>query len=463
MSTDTSGRNEANQEPVALITVERSYGYAEMEAASDRLAGALRVHLGTPLGGRRIAFTARADVSSYVMILAALREGFVLVPLHPRLTPTEREALCGRILGLVEVDPARLLDAALPAPARPNSLPAFDEAPLAILFTSGTTGTPKAALLSRRAFAASAAASAAFFGWQPDDRWLLCMPLAHVGGISVVIRSYLARKTVVLYGEASFDPTRVVSFMRDTRVTRASLVPTMLTRILEKGLPCPASLRVALLGGAAASERLLRAGGAAGWPLYTTYGLTEACSHVTLERVDRDDACTMHAVGRPISGTEVKIDEGQILVRSATLFSGYLGPDDRILDALRPDGFFATGDLGELDAEGRLSLRARRSDLIVTGGENVYPREVEAVLESVPGVAGAVVFGVEDETWGQVVAMCVSLEDSSGSLAAVASAVRPLLAPHKRPRLGVIATPIPLTPVGKVDLRAVRALPLTRL
>jgi O-succinylbenzoic acid--CoA ligase len=423
-------------------------------AETRRRAVRIRVRLKALLGERaeqcaRVAYIAHGDADVHVLLLALVGMGAIAVPIHPKLTEDERQVLfevARPDVFLAESELAHLVrdlslddDGAALAPPEPVD----PEQTLAVVFTSGTTGRPKGARLSRRAFVASARASASVLAWEPHDRWFLCMPLAHVGGIGVVIRCLLARKAVVHFGRRAFDPNAALVAMDFTGATIASLVPTMLARFLEVGAPPPRALRHALLGGAAASPSQLQRGRDAGWPLVVTYGLTEACSHVTLGA----STDTAHDVGRAIPGTEIRIADGQIAVRGQTLFSGYLGVDTSPFDA---DGFYRTGDLGELDMDGRLTIHARRTDLIVTGGENVYPREIEICIEDIPGVQSAAVFGIPDETWGQLVAMVVVVAQGGPTLEDISAVLKQRLARHKRPRRGAEVDALPTNALGKI-------------
>ena len=333
--------------------------------------------------------------------------------------------------------------------------------PLAILYTSGTTGRPKGAMLSRRAFLAAAAASAENLGWQADDRWLLCMPLAHVGGLSILIRCLVARRPAVLM-QSGFEPAAVAAALLRDRVTLLSVVPTMLRRLLELDPPWvpPPLLRAVLLGGAAAAEELLQRAAARRVPVLTTYGLTEACSQVTTQRYGTLPAAAQGA-GAPIAGLTLRIRpaDDQIELRSPTLFDGYWPPGAQAL-ALTGDGFFATGDLGRLDAQGRLHVLARRTDLIVSGGENVYPSEVEQALERCPGVAAACVFGVADAEWGQLVAAALVATAEPLPLAELRQNLSERLAAYKHPRRLVWLPALPMNATGKIDRAAVARLAL---
>lgn len=392
-----------------------------------------------------VALVPRRDLRSVVLLHALIELGVPILPLHPRGAAAEHErlvALASPCLCIAE-------DLVLPAQGSeraPCRVPA-DRGALAVLFTSGTTGTPKGAMLSRGAFAASARASAQNLGWRDDDRWMLSMPPAHVGGLSIVVRCLLAQRAVVVGEGDGFDPDVFRAQLLRDEVTLVSLVPTMLAKLLEAGFVPPPRLRAVLLGGAAASTSLLARAADRGVPVLTTYGLTEACSQVTTQprgTVNRGELGS----GLPVAGTSVRVAGGLIEVRGPTVMNGYL-------DAPSPftaDGWLPTGDFGRFDAEGYLHVRGRRHDLIVTGGENVYPAELEAELIAVDGVADACVFGLPDEAWGAIVAAALVLDGDAGTRARVAAMIEGL-ASHRRPRRLAYAASLPRGRGDKLDRR----------
>jgi o-succinylbenzoate---CoA ligase len=408
-----------------------------------------------------VALDAPATVRTLEMVHALFALGVPVLPLHPLLTDRERAEAVERAGATAVIDDAwHRADQAGPAGPDPEP-PPDDDRTLAVVQTSGTGGRPRAAVLSRRAFVASAAATAANLGWQDDDRWLLRLPVAHVGGLSIVTRCLLARRTVVLAGDAGAG--QLPGIMERDRVTLASLVPTLLARLLDHDPPPPPppALRALLLGGAPASPALLARAADLGWPVLTTYGLTEACSQVTAQPYG-----TVHrgelGSGPPLPAVEVRIDaDGQILVRGPSLLTGYLGAYG-LEDPRLPGGWLPTGDAGRLDASGNLHVAGRRADRIITGGENVDPVEVERVLEAVPGVRQACVFGLPDPEWGQVV--CAALVvTSEPEPAALLDRLARELAPFKRPRRIAVLDHLPLGPSGKVDRAAVARLAAARL
>jgi O-succinylbenzoic acid--CoA ligase len=381
--------------------------------------------------GKPYPLTATNTLDTLVTLYALLAGGIAALVLDPRLTSPELRAL---------------QDAA----ARAGHLAHADAA--AIMFTSGTTGTPRGAVLTGDALVASAAASAANLEWRDDDCWLLAMPIARVGGLSIVTRCLAARRALALV--PAFDAALFPGWIAATRITLASLVPTMLMRVLDAhpAWTAPDHLRALLIGGATASAALLQRARERGLPIVITYGLTETCSQVVATPWDARFAPAADGAGMPLPGAEVRVVDGRIEVRGPMLMAGYWGAP-----ALPPGAWFDTGDLGEIDARGCLFVHARRVDLIVTGGENVYPAEVERVLEEFPGVTAAGVFGVPDETWGQTVAAALVAQPAPAP-ETLARYLCARLAPHKRPREICLVGALPQTTAGKLDRQALPAL-----
>ena len=388
--------------------------------------------LGAPRrDGEPSTLTGAATVDALVALYARLERRTPVLLLHPRLTAHERGEL----------------DAAA---ARAGPLPQPDAA--AIIFTSGTTGMPRAAVLTRDALEASAAASAANLGWEADDRWLLCMPIAHVGGLSIVTRCLIARRCVVL--TPKFDAQRLPSVIADRHVTLVSLVPTMLARALDAHPEwrAPPHLRAILVGGAALPTALLRRAMERGFPVLPSYGLTESCAQIVAVpyAARRDPA--KYGSGMPLAGVQVQIVDGRIQIRGPMLMAGYWNGPSRA-----PDAWFDTGDIGEIDARGCVHVHARRSDLIVTGGENVYPAEVERALEAMPGIRAAGVFGIASDEWGQEVAAALVASAAPPRDVDLALDIAARLAPHKRPRHVCYVRELPHTAGGKLDRGALAA------
>lgn len=375
------------------------------------------------------------------------RAAAALTPESPILTARARRADVLRIWSLLDArTPFALLHARWTDAERDEArarVQASRHPAQVVVFTSGSTGKPKGVRLSAEALGAAAEAHARALPWQPDDRWLLAMPLGHVGGLSILTRALWSRGAVAL-GPERFDPDTFHAASSRLGVTLLSLVPTMLDRLLEDGRPPPPRLRAALLGGAACPPALLRKGREAGWPLLPTYGTSETCAQIATQRLDDPRP---EGVGPPLPGVRVRVRDGAIEVAGPTLFDG-------LLEEARSGTWYRTGDLGHLDEDGHLHVAGRVDDRIVSGGENVDPLEVEAALRAHPAVRDACVVGVPDPRWGQRVAAMVVGEVSVAELEAH---LAPRLARFKHPRRWRFAEALPVAPSGKRDRRAVAA------
>jgi O-succinylbenzoic acid--CoA ligase len=446
----------ADEAPNRDCVVDGQRTYSFMDVAG-LVAGELeRLHGLGIAEGSYVALTPRADLDSIVRLFALFELGAPALLLHPRLTDPERRAL---------LDDARthrvLEDQTLPTPApfprrRVEQAP---EQPLAIVYTSGTTAVARGAILSRRAFLASARAHAENLGWQDDDRWLLTMPPAHIGGLSILTRCLIARRCVVL-APGPFDAREVAEQMARERVTLLSVVPTMLRRLVDLPWHAHPELRAVLVGGATLPASLRTQATELGLPVLATYGCTEACSQVTTQSVDRSGAS---GSGSALRGIEVRTRHDEIQIRGEVLMDGYLDESSNA-DAWTDDGWFRTGDVGELDPDGQLHVHGRHDDRIVTGGENVAPLEVEAWLTSVPGVLSACVFGLPDEEWGATVAAALVVDTDVYDERALVDRAKRELASYKRPRSIALVESLSETRAGKLDRRATceRARPLLR-
>jgi O-succinylbenzoic acid--CoA ligase len=441
---------------------ELSFG-ALGERVRERMRRLAPLREGAP-GSTLVAVATDESPASIETLLALIELGIPFFPLHQRATSAEREALLAALPISWSIDAAGSDDVRLtPRPCRESEharrlLASTPQ--LAALATSGSTGQPRVALLSRAAFLASAAASAAHLGWREDDRWLLCLPLAHIGGLSVVTRCLIARKPVALLPPrltaSQGSSERLAAAIVRAAPTLISMVPAQLDGLLElePRFELPPAVRVILTGGAAASRRLLRAGAERGWPILTSYGLTEACSQVATQRPGsaHDER---RGVGVPLPGVAVRIEDGVIHIHGPTLASGYIGAGvDETIDPVRG---FRTRDLGQLDAAGELHVLGRVDDLIISGGENIVPAEIEAVLQTCSGVLEVCVFGVPDPRWGEAVVagLRTRADDPRGLIAAVAGEARRLAA-FRRPKFYVCLREFTYGKNGKLDRAATR-------
>lgn len=459
------------QDPAAIALRARSATWtrAQLLEAADGLAVALH---GEGLGeGSRIACLLDEDAPAVALVHAARRLGAIHIPLNRRASiPELRDQLVvsgadGLLYDGANLDQAReaapegvathrveALLAGVACAVPPTLRDRIDlEAPATVVFTSGTTGTPKGAVLTHHNHRASAHAWAGVLRPRPGDRWLLCVPLFHVAGLAIVTRA--TRWGAELDVLKGFDPS-VVSRSIDEGVTHLSLVATQLEELLAERQdgPVPSTLRSILLGGGPIPGDLLRRAREAGYPVLTTYGLTETGSGVACGGGDPATLADPSA-GRALPGVELRIaPDGEILVRGAMVFSGYLDDEAATARALPGDGWLHTGDFGSLDEQGLLRVSARRDDLIISGGENIAPAEVEAVLEAHPDVAEAAVIGVPDERWGAVPrAVVVPVAGADPTDQELDAHCRERLAAFKVPTSFVRAESLPRNAMGKVS------------
>jgi O-succinylbenzoic acid--CoA ligase len=420
--------------------------YAELRAAVDDEAVRL-ARAGVRIGDR-VVLALPPGRAFVVTLHAILRIGAVAVPLDPALPAEERERrIAGATLTVDEDGPAFHADQHADVPL----LDTHDlDATAIVVHTSGTSGAAKPIPLTYGNWLWSAIGSAATLGCPPDERWLCAMPLHHVGGLSVLLRSVIAGTTAVVHERWDTEQVLAALTGERPRPTMVSLVPTTFRRLLDAGLHgsdvggggATHALRWVLLGGAAIPAGLLEDAAVAGVPVAPTYGMSEATSQIA-------------TLGPPLFCTTVRIDGakgrpdvvGEILVQGPTVATVAVGPD----------GWLRTGDLGRLDARGHLTVVGRTADTIISGGENVLPLEVERVLDRVPGVRESAVFGRSDPEWGERVCARLIVEAPfTFDLDALRDAIRPHLAPHQRPREIELVDALPRTPSGKLLRRALR-------
>jgi O-succinylbenzoic acid--CoA ligase len=416
-----------------------SRSYAELHAAARRGARSLSTRGVSP--GDRVAIALPPGLAFAEAFHACLSLGAVAVPVDLRLTAAERAHICDEASLVVSETSSATRDAGTGLDL------ALDEhhdlaAVAAIIHTSGTTSSPRPIELSYGNFLWSALGSAVALDRHPGERWLCALPVSHVGGLSILVRSAIYATTAIVHER--FDTDLVLRALRAQDVTLVSLVSTTLARLLDAGLQRPPALRCALTGGGPVPEALLERAREARVPVSPTYGLTEACSQVTTGGPPL--FCTRVRIDgtpeRPDGGHASDARAGEILVSGPTVASG----------SRDPDGWLHTGDLGSLDERGFLHVAGRLADTIVSGGENIAPAEVEAVLESHPDVLEAAVIGRSDPAWGEAVAAIVvprpGVPVDGESLRAFCAE---RLARYKVPKqLDIATTPLPRTRSGKL-------------
>ena len=382
-------RAQTSPDRIALTFEGLELTYEELEAAASTAARRLAAR-----GVRReadVVLSMPAGPDYVILLHALIKLGAIVCPLDPRLGKAEHEDRLDILRPLLVVDSTDGLA------GTEADLPLLGEHDMDALqcrmMTSGTTRTPHAIGLTYGNHLWSAVGSAFNLGVDPRDRWLCCLPLFHVSGLSIVMRSVIYGTGVVI--QDGFDVDRVSASLDSDGVTVVSLVATMLDRLLEANAPLDRP-RAILVGGGPVPEHMLEEAIGRGATVVQTYGLTEAASQVTT--LSPEDATRkLGSAGRPLLTTHLRIADSEILVQGPVVSPGFC--DD--------DGWLHTGDMGRIDDEGFLYVEGRMDDLIVTGGENVVPDEVEEVLRRHPGVADAAVIGRPDEDWQQAVTAVV--------------------------------------------------------
>jgi len=460
-------RARATPDRVAIDYLDRRVTYAELDAASDAFAAAFA---GEGLRrGDRVATLTGNTPEHVAALFACAKAGLILLPLSWRLTAPELGYQlddADPALLLVEDDyeelagrcgrPYRRLE---PGPAGAAGVPEVDVADddgLLLIYTSGTTGKPKGALLTHANCFWTNLSFDLATGVRGDDVVLQVLPQFHVGGWNVqALLAWLKGATVVL--EREFDAGRVLALIEQKRVTTMMGVPPIYLFLAQEPRFAEAdlsSLERAVVGGAPMPEALLETWAARGTAVIQGYGLTEAAPNV-LCLPPEDAVRKLGYAGKPYAFVEVRLsDVGELQVRGPNVFPGYWRNEEATRDAFTEDGWLHTGDVAEHDAEGFYRIKGRLKEMYISGGENVYPAEVEAVLHEHPRVADAAVVGVPDERWGEAgVAFVVADGVSDEELEAWC---RDRLARFKVPKSFRLIGEIPRNGMGKVRKQELR-------
>ena len=471
----------------------RCWTYRELVAVAERGARALLARFEP---GERVAFLA-PDTPEWVIVQhAASFAGLVLVPINPAYTARELEFVLGNsesagvvfaetsrgknLRALVEevaprlpmlrerismADYEALVSSADPRSALPSITP---DDTIQIQYTSGTTGFPKGACLHHRGVINTSRNVALRARFPEGGVWLNAMPMFHIAGdIVSEIGAYAQRGTFVLMRE--FNPGLMLELIEAERCQTTLIVPTMILALLDHpdlSRRDVASVRTILSGAANVPAALIRRAQAAfGCEFCNIYGQTESNGPIAVTAPDDEIADQTETVGRPLIQVEVKIVDptteetapvgtvGEIWARGYQIMTGYYRQPAATKAAIRPDGWLRTGDLGTLDARGYLRITGRLKDMIIRGGMNLYPKEIEDVLFGHPGVAQIAVIGVPDETWGEIVAAVV-MPKASGTAPSVDQLYaycRANLSPQKAPERWFFVDQYPLTSTGKIQ------------
>jgi len=383
-------------------------------------------HLRRSLRAGDLVAVAMPPSRAWLPALRVARDvGAAVLPVDIRLTASERAALFALAQPTISLGTDGL--------RRLEGMPAGDGIAL-VIATSGTSGHPRLVELTRDAVSAAIRASAAAIGAGGGDRWLSCLPLAHIGGLLVPYRHLLLGAPISF--RARMTPAALAA-LPDVRFT--SMVPTQLLRLLDADIPLH-RFRAILVGGSGMSPELASRAAQAGAPVMPTYGMTETCGGVVY-------------AGRPLAGVEVRAEEsGELLVRGPTLMRGYRFDAASTAAAFAPGRWLRTGDGGAVAVDGTVRIWGRLADVIVSGGEKIWPAEVEAALAGHAEVAGVMVSSSPDREWGErVVARVVPRRRSAPpSLETLRSYAAETIARHKLPRELIIVDHLDSTALGKI-------------
>lgn len=335
-------------------------------------------------------------------------------------------------------------------------------------FTSGTSNTPKIVPLKRRQMYAAAKSSADNLLPEPNHYWLHCLPLNHIGGISIILRSIIYG--IGIYRLDEFDENIVNNILaKHKKIQAVSLVPTMLKRLLQNpSFRIHKLFKAVLIGGGPVDVKMLRKAVERGIPIISSYGMTETCAQIAAHSLFKSSGTytPLSSAGTLFSGNLVEIrDEkgrrqpvnecGLIWLKGSQLFDGYY--ENNHAEYFDENGWFNSGDFGRLDRHGYLFIENRRTDLIISGGENINPIEIEQALEHLYGISEAAVIGIEDEEWGQkVVALITVAPSETPSLESVKNKLKGKIAAFKLPKELIIVEAMPKTSTGKIKRRELK-------
>jgi len=456
--------------PVLRDTVGRWWSGGALEEATASIAGRFAA---AGLGpGDRVLLSASSSVELVVAHVACLRAGLTVIPANTAYGPDELAHLvldgaprlavvddAQRAAWVRAADPSvRVVGTDVDLPGGPpgDLDVAPPGAPALIGYTSGTTGRPKGAVLTHANLAASVEALRLAWRWTPEDRLVLALPLFHMHGLGVGLHGTLAAGASAVLIER-FEVDAVLDAAAAERASLFFGVPTMYHRLATSSRAGElARLRLCVSGSAPLPADLWQAlASSTGQRVLERYGMTET---VMLVSNPYDGQRRPGTVGIPLPGVDLRLDptSGEVLVRGPNVFAGYLDRPEATATSFDPEGFFRTGDVGRLDAAGYLELVARLKELVISGGFNVYPREVEDVLREHPAVVDVAVTGTPDPEWGEVVtAWCET--DGAVTPAEIASFAAERLANYKRPRIVHLVDALPRNALGKVTKGELRA------
>ena len=427
---------------VFLETSDDSWTFTDMDTLAAQQAAALaRSGVGP---GQVVGLWADNSCDTVISMFAIPRAGAVIQLLNTRSSPVDLHSQLAEAgaVGVMGTQEDLGVPVIVPEPTKHEQRDVGDPNQVAVIaYTSGTSGHPKGVMLTNGNLHAAIEASSQHLRHQQSDSWLLVLPLFHVGGASILWRSAAAGSKVILHER--FDATAMARDLHN--VTLTSLVGTMLTPILEADAGPYVGLRAVLVGGGTTPPEQMEAAYQAGIPVLATYGMTETASQVATAPLGSRPRRKAQA----LPGVEMKIEGGELFLKGSMVARRYVGVNE-----LGPE-WLASGDIGEIDEDGMLTVSGRIRDIIISGGENISPRNVEEAILRLEGVDDAAVVGVADAQWGEAVAVAVV---SGRDTKELTSAAREIMAGFQVPKRWLCVAEIPRNQMGKIDRSAVRAL-----
>ena len=442
-----------NGHHIAITDGQESYTYQNLYCEASLLAKRLKAYQQS-----RVGLYIDNSIQSVVLIHACWLANIEIAMINTRLTPNEMTnqmrsidvQLLDNTMG-IQYDTSN--ETVVPKESPSNILnTSFNLDDIAsIMFTSGTTGPQKAVPQTFRNHYASAIGCKDSLGFDHDTIWLSVLPIYHISGLSVLLRAVIEGFTVRIVDK--FNAEQILTMIKNERITHISLVPQTLNWLMQQGLHEPYDLQKILLGGAKLSATMIETSLQYNLPIYNSFGMTETCSQFLTATPEM-----LHArpdtVGMPSANVDVKIKNpnkeghGELMIKGANVMNGYLYPTD--LTGTFENGYFNTGDIAEIDYEGYVMIYDRRKDLIISGGENIYPYQIETVAKQFPGIIDAVCVGHPDDTWGQVPKLYF-VSESDISKAQLIAYLSQHLAKYKVPKHFEKVDTLPYTSTGKLQ------------
>jgi O-succinylbenzoic acid--CoA ligase len=395
-----------NQDPdiAAVITDEIIYTYKEIDEKIYQTAQILE-KAGIKRGDR-VGFLGKNKLETLCIMFALARLEATSCPISTRMPQEQKQDYLEKIGAVfyIDVDTCSITNITDRSTVFADTTPLFS-----LLASSGSTAEPKVVAHSYENFYYSALGSNLALGLSRSHRWLMSLPLYHVGGIAIAFRCFLAGATLV------FSERSLLESLRFYKVSHVSLVPTQLYRLLqEPGLASLDQLEAALIGGASLSEELFHLARARGIKIFFTYGMTEMSSQITMDQYQPTGSQLTAGLALPYRQMKIEQD-GQIYVKGPTLFQGYWTKENTLSLPLQ-DGWFATGDMGSLNPQGNLLVIGRKDNMFISGGENIHPEMIEYHLNSLPGIIQSFIIPRQDQEFGQRPVAFVQQEDSRYTL-----------------------------------------------